>query len=134
MTSNEIPKPTSRGGAPKGNSNAISHGAPHGNKNALKHGLYSRWFTRDERRRLDLDPLGRLIDEENSLIVMIDRIFASMSATPMDFDRTIAAGRAVALAAGRIESIHRSRKALYENITLMEQAMEELKYIPPDQD
>ena len=123
-----------RGGAPKGNRNAVHHGAPRGNTNALKFGLCSCWFTRDERTRLDRDSLGQLQDQENSLNIVIDRIFAAMKSEKMDFERTLAAARAISLACGRIESINRSRKVIYNNQTLMEQAMEELRYLPPDQD
>jgi hypothetical protein len=41
---------------------------------------------------------------------------------------------AISLAVGRIESIHRSRKAIYENQTTIQKALDELKYIPVDED
>ena len=121
-------------GAPAGNKNAAQHGAPHGNSNATKHGLYSFWFTPEEHKRLDNDYLGQLDDEENSLNIVIDRIFAAMKEEKMTFDKVLAAARAVSLAVGRIESIHRSRKAIYDNQTSVEKAMEELKYIPFEED
>ncbi len=126
--------PANRRGAPKGNKNALGRGAPRGNKNASRHGLYSRWFTRQEHERLDRDMLGKLQDEENSLSIIIDRIYASMAEEEMNHDRYLAASRAVSLAVGRIESIHRTRRAIYENLTDMEKAAEELKYIPFEQD
>jgi hypothetical protein len=52
----------------------------------------------------------------------------------MTFDIILAASRAVSLAVGRIESIHRSRKAIYDNQTTIDKAMEELKYIPFEED
>ena len=121
-------------GAPAGNKNAAQHGAPRGNSNAAKHGLYSHWFTPQEHKRLDNDYLGQLDDEENSLNIVIDRIFAAMKEEKMTFDKVLAAARAVSLAVGRIESIHRSRKAIYDNQTSIEEAMEELKYIPFEED
>jgi hypothetical protein len=42
--------------------------------------------------------------------------------------------RAVSLAVGRVESLHRSRKRLYENQTALEKVWEELKDIPPEED
>jgi hypothetical protein len=123
-----------KGGAPLGNTNALNHGAPRGNKNAAKHGFYSHWFTRQEHKRLDHDILGELDDEETSLTILIDRIFSSMSGEEMTHDKYVAATRAVALAVGRIESIHRSRKAIYDNQTTLDKALEELKYIPLEED
>jgi len=52
----------------------------------------------------------------------------------MDHDRYILALRTVCLAFGRIESIHRSRKVIYDNQTTLEKALEELKYIPWEED
>jgi hypothetical protein len=109
-------------------------GAPLGNNNALKHGLYSHWFTRSEKGRLDRDRLGQLDDEEKSLNIVIDRIFAAIKAGTLGEDKVLETARAVSLAVGRIESIHRSRKVIYDNQTTVEKALDELKYIPVDED
>jgi uncharacterized protein YjcR len=109
-------------------------GATPGNKNALKHGFYSHWFTLPEKKRLDRDMLGQLADEEKSLNIVIDRIFAEMKEEKMPMDKVLEIARAVSLAVGRIESIHRSRKAIYDNQTAIDKALEELKYIPVDED
>ena len=122
-------------GAPVGNKNANQHGAPRGNTNAAKHGFYSRWFTREEHKRLDEDSLGQLSDEEKSLTIIIDRIFAAMKVEKdMNFDKVLAAARAVSLMVGRIESIQRSRKVIYDNQTTVDKAIEELKYLPDQED
>jgi hypothetical protein len=121
-------------GAPKGNKNARHHGAPPGNNNATKHGLYSQWFTREEHTRLDRDIQGQLNDHEISLNILIDRIFATMNDEQMTHDKYVVATRAVALAVGRIESIHRSRKVIYDNQTTIEKALDELKYIDLEDD
>ena len=105
--------PPPRRGAPKGNRNARRHGAPRGNKNAFKHGFYSRWFTRQAHERLDRDMLGKLQDEENSLCIIIDRVFATFDSEEVSNEKYIAATRTVALGVGRIESIHRTRRAIY---------------------
>ena len=128
----QIPRP--KRGAPVGNKNASQHGAPRGNTNAAKHGFYSHWFTRLEQKRLDSDNLGQLDDEEKSLTIVIDRIFAVMEEEKMTFDKVLAAARAVSLAVGRIESIQRSRKVIYDNQNTVEKAMDELKYIPFEED
>src|SRR3990172_2853797 len=107
-------------GAPRGNSNSVGHGAPRGNKNAFKHGFYSRWFTRQEHERLDGEALGKLQDEENSLSILIGRVFATFNSEEMSNEKYLAATRTVALAVGRIESIHRTRRAIYDNFTHME--------------
>jgi len=109
-------------------------GGQPGNKNALKHGFYSFWFTHKEKLRLDKDILGKLDDEEKSLNIMIDRIFAAIEKEEMTLDQSLAASRAVSLAVGRIESIHRSRKTVYDNQTTLQKALEELKYIPFEED
>jgi len=134
MSDSNLPStPRKRGGQP-GNTNSIDHGAPRGNTNAAKHGFYSHWFTRQENERLDRDIQGELDDEESSLKIMIDRIFATMKAEKMTHDKVVVAARAAALAVGRIESIHRSRKAIYDNQTTLEKVWEELKYIPFEED
>ena len=121
-------------GAPVGNKNASGHGGTRGNKNAAKHGFYSHWFTPEENKRLDRDRLGELDDEEFILNTMLDRILASTVKENMTHDQYVVDGRAVALIVGRIESIHRSRKAIYDNQTTLDKALEDLKYIPLEQD
>ena len=121
-------------GAPAGNKNAAQHGAPRGNSNAAKHGFYSHWFTQLEHKRLDEDSLGQLDDEEKSLTIVIDRIFAVMEEEKMTFDKVLAAARAVSLAVGCIESIQRSRKAIYDNVTTVGEAMDECKRLPIAED
>jgi len=128
----QIPRP--KRGAPVGNKNASQHGAPRGNTNAAKHGFYSHWFTRLEQKRLDSDNLGQLDDEEKSLTIVIDRIFAAMDEEKMTFDKIVAATRAFSLMVGRIESIQRSRKAIYDNVTTVGEAMDECKRLPIAED
>jgi hypothetical protein len=109
-------------------------GAPPGNQNALKHGFYSHSFTRFDLKRLENNVQGELKDEEELVRLLIDYSVHSMKDENMNHDRYIIALRTVSLALGRIESIHRSRKAIYDNTTTMEKAIEELKYIPWDED
>jgi len=49
-------------------------------------------------------------------------------------DEYVVALRAVSLAIGRVESLHRSRKVIYDNQTTIEKALDELKYIPMEED
>jgi hypothetical protein len=109
-------------------------GAPPGNNNALKHGFYSHSFTRSDLKRLENNVQGELNDEEELIRVLIDYTVNSMKDEKMNHDRYVVALRAVSLASGRIESIHRSRKAVYDNQTTLDQVWEELKLIPPEED
>jgi hypothetical protein len=109
-------------------------GAPRGNTNALKHGFYSHTFSRPENKRLDDGVLGQLDDEEALLHVLLARTAETMKAREMTYDEYVVALRAVSLAVGRIESIHRSRKAIYDKQTTLDQVWEELKYLPPEED
>jgi hypothetical protein len=125
---------SNKGGAPPGNTNALNHGAPPGNNNAYKHGFYSHTFTHPEKRRLDRGLLGEFNDEEALLHVLIARTAVSMKNLEMTHEGSVVALRAVSLAIGRIESLHRSRKVIYDNQTTLDKALDELKYIPVEED
>jgi len=109
-------------------------GAPPGNNNALKHGFYSRAFTRLEQEHLQNDVQGELKDEEDCLRELAYRVVVSMRGEKMGHDRYVIALRTVCLAFGRIESIQRSRKAIYDKQTSIDKIWEELKYIPFEED
>jgi hypothetical protein len=109
-------------------------GAPPGNNNALKHGFYSKAFTKLEQEHLEHDVQGELKDEEECLRQLVYHVVVSMRAEKMDHDRYVIALRTVCLAFGRIESIHRSRKAIYDKQTSLDKVWEELKYIPFEED
>jgi len=57
-----------------------------------------------------------------------------MRGCEMPHQEWVVALRAVSLAVGRIESLHRSRKVIYAAETSLEKALDELKYIPLEQD
>jgi len=122
-----------RGGQP-GNTNSLNHGAPAGNNNAIRHGFYSSAFTRPDQEHLENSVQGELNDEEECLRLLAYRVVASMSEADMDHDRYVLALRIICLAFGRIESIHRSRKFIYDKNTTLEKALEELKYLPLEED
>ncbi len=109
-------------------------GAPVGNNNALKHGFYVRSFTQAEVDRLDSDVKGELHDEETLLRLYLARVADTLNDGKMNHDKYVIDLRAVSLAVGRIESLHRSRKVIYDQQTTLDKALEELKYIPPDED
>ena len=98
------------------------------------HGFYSHTFTRSENKRLDDGILGQLDDEEALLHVLLGRTAEAIKARDLTFEENVILLRAVSLASGRIESIHRSRKAIYDNQTTLEKVWEEPKYLPPEED
>jgi len=134
MTNSNVSSTPRKRGAPSGNTNALNHGAPRGNANALKHGFYSYTFTHAENKRLDYGILGQLDDEEAFLHVLLARSAESIQNRQLTHEEYWVALRAYSLAIGRIESIHRSRKAIYDNQTALEKVWEELKYIPFEED
>ena len=109
-------------------------GAPRGNKNALKHGFYSHTFSRKEIKRLDNDVEGEFRDEEEYLRVLIARTAESSKTTQLTHAENLATLRAVSLASETILSIHRARKALFDKQTTIDRVWEELKYLPVEED
>jgi hypothetical protein len=120
-------------GAPLGNTNSLHHGAPPGNNNAVKHGFYSSAFTRAEKKRLEEEFQGELNDEEECLRLVVHRFIDSMGDEKMYYKYLLAI-RAICLAFGRIESLHRTRCVIYDKQTTLDQVWEELKLIPPEED
>jgi hypothetical protein len=109
-------------------------GAPRGNKNALKHGFYSHTFSRKEIQRLDNDVEGEFRDEEEYLRVLIARVAESTENTQLTHSEKLATLRAVSLASECILSIHRSRKAIFDKQTTIDKVWDELKYLPVEED
>ena len=109
-------------------------GAPPGNNNALRHGFYSHSFSHPENTRLNNGVLGEFVDEESLLRVLIDRTAESMQGHEMSHDELVVALRAICMAVGRIESLHRSRKVIYDKQTSLDKVYDELKYIPIEED
>jgi uncharacterized protein YjcR len=110
-------------------------GAPFGNSNALRHGFYSRHFTRAENASLDADIKGEFIDEIN-----IARINVLRLAELLKDHKSMSIADVIALSNGLrsylecIRSLSREQKVMYQNMTTIEQALEELKDIPFDVD
>ena len=124
-----------KGGAPRGNTNASRHGAPLGNTNALKHGFFSRSFKLAERNRLEHELQGELKDEEECLRLVIRRYIDSLDDEDQtDQVRYLLAVRTISLGFGRIESLQRTRRLIYETQSTLDQVYKELKLIPPEQD
>jgi hypothetical protein len=110
-------------------------GAPFGNQNRLLHGFFSDSFTRKESKSLDTNIKGEFHDEISLLYVLINRTAQSINDNPnVAPDVYLNALRTITQAIARIESLRRSQRFLYSNQTTIEKAMQELAYIPPDQD
>ena len=109
-------------------------GGQPGNRNSFKHGFYSHTLTRQEKDHLEQGILGELQDEDKLLNVFIDRVFSAMQHEKMNFERYVIGLRAISLAIGRKAALQRSRKEIFEKLTSIEQAMQELKDIPPEED
>jgi two-component sensor histidine kinase len=103
-------------------------GAQPGNSNALKHGFYAANFSVKERRRLSTAAQGQLKDEANLLRIMLDRAAASIQNQPAEslgFHDLLSALRAISMAIGRLESLHRTQNRIYSPQSLIEQALDE---------
>jgi hypothetical protein len=105
-------------------------GAPRGNTNALKHGFYSSTFTHAEIKRLDENVQGEFKDEEALIHTLVYRCAESMKKGKMTLYDYVFTLRVVLLAVGRLESLHRTRKVIYDGQTALDQVWEELKYLP----
>jgi hypothetical protein len=110
-------------------------GGQPGNANALRHGFYSKSFTEAEMRRLDRDIEGEFIDE-----IALARTNASRLAEllkdykSMSLDDVVSASNALNNYLDRIQSLSRAQRFMYRNQTTIEQALEELSKIPPEED
>jgi hypothetical protein len=109
-------------------------GAPRGNKNALKHGFYSHTFSRKEIQRLDDDVDGEFRDEEEILRVLIARTAESVKNIELTHKEYESILRAVSLASMCIVNIHRCRKSLFDKQTTIDKVWDELKYLPVEED
>ena len=111
-------------------------GAPPGNKNAYKHGFYAHSFHRTESRNLDTDILGQFEDEIALMRVLILRTAESIKDNPqLSLMEYLTALRGVTHAVSCLATVCRTQKAVYNNgQTSLEQALEELRKIPPEED
>jgi hypothetical protein len=110
-------------------------GGQPGNTNALRHGFYSHSFTLEELQGLDNNVKGEFEDE-----IALARINALHLAEILNDYHTIpledfvAASNALNNYLDRIQSLSRARHAVFRAGTTLEQALEELRRIPPDED
>jgi hypothetical protein len=141
------PTPPRKRGAQPGNSNARVHGrdasrrpkrksgGQPGNGNALRHGFYSQFFSQAEMSGLDSDVKGEFLDE-----ISLARITARKLAALLEDYEALPLQDVLAIAHGlsnyldRIQSLTRAQRFIYNNMTTIEQALEELKDIPPEVD
>jgi hypothetical protein len=110
-------------------------GGQPGNANALRHGLYSRYFTPAELLGLDENVKGEFLDEIALARIQVGRLAEILKDYKnMPFDNYIAASNALANYLDRIQRLSRAQHFMYRNQTTMEQILEELSEIPPEED
>ena len=102
-------------------------GAPRGNKNALKHGFYSRAFTPAENAALDKYVLGQFKDESALMRILIARTVKRLQeqGEELSFEDEMAALRVITLAVGRLESMTRSSRVYFGELSDLEKQVEE---------
>ena len=110
-------------------------GAPLGNTNAFRHGFYSPSFTSGEMRCLDSNVKGEFHDEINLARVNANRLAELLKDyKTMPFQDVVSASNALTNYLDRIQSLSRAQKYIYQNLTTIEKALEELGNIPPGED
>lgn len=110
-------------------------GAQPGNKNAFRHGFYSPSYTSAEMLSLDSNVKGEFHDEINLARVNANRLAELLKDyKTMPFLEVVSASNALNNYLDRIQSLSRAQKFIYQNQTTIEKALEELSYIPPEED
>jgi len=108
-------------------------GAQPGNNNALKHGFYA--IKPEVLSRLSTELKGEGFDEIDLLRSLIDEtasnFYATVHPTLEQCQTTL---RGVSQAMDTMKGIYLMQKVLYNNQTTIEQALEELNYLPPQED
>jgi len=110
-------------------------GGQPGNANALRHGFYAKSFTEAEMRRLEEDIEGEFIDE----IALARTNAARLAELLKDYRNmslldVVSASNALNNYLDRIQGLSRAQRFMYRNQTTLEQALEELSKIPPEED
>ena len=110
-------------------------GGQPGNANALRHGFYSKYFTETEMKSLDANIKGEFHDEIALARIQVGRLAEMLIGyKDMPFDDYIAASNALNNYLDRIQRLSRAQHFMYRNQTTLEQALEELSKIPPEED
>ena len=110
-------------------------GGQPGNGNALRHGLYSKYFTEAEMQSLDENIKGEFHDEIALARIQVGRLAEILKDyQKMPFEDYIAASIALNNYLDRIQRLSRAQHFMYRNQTTLEQALEELSKIPPEED
>jgi hypothetical protein len=110
-------------------------GAQPGNQNALRHGFFSHSFTDAEMNRLDHDIEGEFTDEIACARTNAARLAELLKDYKnMSLDEVVSASNALNNYLDRIQSLSRAQHFMYRNQTTLEQALEELSKIPPEED
>ena len=110
-------------------------GAQPGNTNAFRHGFYSESYSLADMQALDSNVKGEFHDEINLARVNAAHLAQLLKDYQnMAFDDYISGSHALNKYLDRIQSLSRAQRFMYQNQTTIEQALEELKDIPPEVD
>jgi hypothetical protein len=108
-------------------------GAQPGNNNAHKHGFYS--IKPEVLQRFNADMIGEGADEIQMLSSVVDITLATFNQTERPtLEQCQTTLRAVSQAADSIRGLYLMKKVLYANFSTMEQIMDELGKLPPEED
>ena len=108
-------------------------GGQPGNKNAHKHGFYS--IKPEVLQRFNTDMIGEGTDEIQMLSSVVDVTLATFNQTQHPtLEQCQTTLRAISQATDSIRGLYLMKKVLYSNLSSMEQIMEELSSIPPEED
>jgi hypothetical protein len=110
-------------------------GGQPGNKNRFRHGFYSPSYFAAEMRSLDSNVKGEFHDEIALARVNANRLAELLKDyKTMPFEAVVAASNALNNYLDRIQSLSRAQKFIYQKQTTIENALEELGIIPPEED
>jgi hypothetical protein len=119
--------------SPSSTSSIRKRGAPLGNQNALKHGFYA--IKAEVLARLSTDIKGEFLDEIEVLRSLVDtnlKVFNANEHPTLEQCQTTLRG--ISQSFDTMKGLYLMQKVLYNNQTSIEQALEELADIPPEQD
>jgi hypothetical protein len=108
-------------------------GGQPGNKNAFRHGFYI--INKKVLNRMDTDMNGDISDEIIALRSLVDttrNTFAEIQHPPLD--QCLATLHGISQAFDTIRALYLAQKYLNNNQSTMEQILEELAQIPPEED
>ncbi len=110
-------------------------GAPRGNTNAVKHGFYSHSFRRAESKNLETGITGKFEDEIALMRILILRAADKIKDnSDLSLEEYLSALPGVTQAVACLTGVYRTQKVVFEGVNSIEEALEQLRSIPPEED